>query len=210
MKTETNSLKEKKLSIQELLSLGYIYLLTLGIISDTIYYSFFKINILEHATILDVLLSPLALLTEMILAPIVLILSIGVVYYWTIVLAPKYHQKHRDKKWYRKLSTTSIEELDKRYGTPPSSNRIIGLSAGLILAFYVGVGLGKGLEATSEIKKGKIESDHEIVFRDGQTTQAKIMGQNSLYLFYIIENEKSITITPINENVKQIKRIQKD
>lgn len=210
MQAETNGSKEKNLSIQELLSLGYIYLLTLGIISDAIYYSFFKINILEHATVLDVLLSPLAQLTEIIFAPAVLVVSIGFVYYWTMVLAPRYHQKHRNKKWYRKLSTTSIEKLDKRYAAPPSTNRILVFSAGLILTFYIGLGVGKGWKAASVMKKGEVESDHKIVFRDGQATHAKIIGQNSLYLFYIIENENSITVTPIDENVKQIQRIQKD
>ena len=44
---EVSDLKNKDLSIQELLSLGYIYLLVLGIISDTIYYGFLDINIFD-------------------------------------------------------------------------------------------------------------------------------------------------------------------
>jgi len=47
------------LKIQDYFSLGYVYLLILGIFKDVIYYGFLGINILEYASVADVLLSPI-------------------------------------------------------------------------------------------------------------------------------------------------------
>jgi len=41
---------------------------------------------------------------------------------------------------------------------------------------------------------------------DGESIDVKIIGQNSLYLFYIVEDSSSIIIYPIESNVKKIKK----
>lgn len=38
---------------------------------------------------------------------------------------------------------------------------------------------------------------------DGESIDVKIIGQNSLYLFYIVEDSSSIIIYPIESNVKK-------
>lgn len=90
-------MKVKKLSIQEYLSLGYIYLVVLGIISDVIYYKFFGIDILNYSTILDVLITPINIMAHDLKVPVLFIITIGLGYYLIVVVSPRFHFKYREK-----------------------------------------------------------------------------------------------------------------
>ena len=161
-----------------------------------------------HTTVLDVLLSPLALLTQDIMIPAVVLTMGGLFYYWVFVFVPKYHKKNRDKKWHQKLS--NVEKLDKKYAKPQSTGRILTMLATVVLALYLGLDMGRGWKIAKQIENGEVKSNHKIIFRDGQMINARIVGQNSLYLFYVIDNEKRVTITPIEENIKQIKKLNQE
>ena len=82
--------------------------------------------------------------------------------------------------------------------------------ATVVLTLYLGLDMGRGWKIVKQIENGEVKSNHKIIFRDGQMINAKIVGQNSLYLFYVIDKEKSVTITPIEENIKQIKRLNQE
>ena len=45
--------------LQDYLSFGYLYLLLLGIVSESIYYGLLGVSVLSYSDVLDVLLSPL-------------------------------------------------------------------------------------------------------------------------------------------------------
>lgn len=47
----------------ELLPLGYVYLLLLGIASESIHFAMLGVNVIDYSNVLDVLLSPIALVT---------------------------------------------------------------------------------------------------------------------------------------------------
>jgi len=60
---ESNNGKQNtERSIQDYLSLGYIYLLLLGICRELIFYGMMDINIFSYSSVLDVMLSPLIVL----------------------------------------------------------------------------------------------------------------------------------------------------
>ena len=196
-------------TISEYLSLGYLYLLVLGILEDAIYYSFLDINILKYATILDVLLSPIVLLTSNVGIPIIIIIAIIFLYVWVAVLAPRFHKRYREKKWYRKFNK-DIDKSDQRVIRQSSVHFLIKATAGLILSFYLGLGIGGGIATSERIETNKLKSDHIITFQDKQTLKVKIIGQNSAYLFYVATGEKQITIAPIIQNIKTIQKLDEE
>ncbi|MEM9671484.1 MAG: hypothetical protein ACFB15_13305 [Cyclobacteriaceae bacterium] len=198
----------RNLRIQEYLSLGYIYLLALGILSDTIYYRFLGITILEYSGIQDVLLSPIVLLTSNFIVPISLVVLIGIFYLWTFKLAPQMHLRYREKRWYRKLN--NIERLDKKYATPTPPNTIATFVAMAVLIFYLGIGVGRGNKVRNQIKSNDIEASYKVLFHTGEEESVKVVGQNSLYLFYIGESDTELIIAPIENNIKKIIQLEED
>ena len=48
---------------------------------------------------------------------------------------------------------------------------------------------------------------HKITFMDQEKIEAKVLGGNSQYIFYVLENEKSVSISPIPGNVKTIDQL---
>lgn len=50
--------------IQDYVSLGYIYLLGVGVMPDAIYYQKLGVNVLHFTSVLDVLVSPIAFMVK--------------------------------------------------------------------------------------------------------------------------------------------------
>ena len=59
------------------------------------------------------------------------------------------------------------------------------------------------------IENGKIKITHQLTFESGENHNIKMLGKNSLYVFYVKENEKDILISPIEGTIKIIKIIKK-
>ena len=57
-------IEEDKLGLQDYFYIGYLYLIILGIVSDSIFYGIFGVSYLNYTTILDALISPISLLTN--------------------------------------------------------------------------------------------------------------------------------------------------
>jgi len=185
-------------SFQEILSVGYIYLIAIGILSETFYYKQIGVNILSYSGILDVLMSPIAKLTSSIITLIVFFVILLLVFQ-----LPKFLVKKREKNWFKKgfklgedLTNTQVEsELLKRF--------LFLLSIGLF-GFFIGTGIGKGMRASDRIESNEIEYTDHIAFTDGDKIDAKIMGINSSYIFYLKNDNKAVQITPISSVVKSI------
>lgn len=95
METDTNVTSENQtqssLTIQDYLSIGYVFLLVLGVFHETIYYKYLDVNILEYSSILDVLISPIAL-TFGNLFLLLMVLFVNLVGYGYFKLIPKYYK----------------------------------------------------------------------------------------------------------------------
>ena len=182
--------------LQEMLSLGYIYLLLLGITSDTIYYSMIGINILSFSDVLDVMISPFVHLTRSLAFPTVIALIIVAGYFYrrkmNVIIEKRAHMKMSEDK--------SIEAVR-------DNQAWLGFTALAIFAAYVGLAVGGGMSLRDKIQSGQIKPDHRITFETGETKDVKLIGNNSAYLFYLPIGEKLPIISPIGDHMKHLQQL---
>lgn len=181
-----------KLNIQEYLSLGYIYLLLLGIATDAIYFGFLGISILDYSAISDVLLSPVKLLARNLIVCIILLLILSSMFLYNKWLAARL----------KKRGEPATEQTDP-------TNKLLLAACIMVLFFFVGIGIGAGKKNGVLLSKGELKPDHQITFANGETIEAKVIGRNSMFLFYVLPNDKQVIITPIVEHVFKLKKLVK-
>ena len=99
-----------KRNIQEYIYLSYLYLLIIGTLSYSIFYSFLDINIIKYSTVLDILISPIAILTENIRIPLIM----GS-YILLIILFISWQQKRKKKKLKKEISEETELTLKKQH-----------------------------------------------------------------------------------------------
>lgn len=104
-------IKQKKLDLQDVFYIGYLYLIILGIVSDAIFYGIFGVSYLNYTTILDALISPISLLTNNWKISLFLGLMFFVMYLYFTKWMFKLYAYLRVKKWYQKMY--NIEKWDK-------------------------------------------------------------------------------------------------
>jgi len=206
MEEKTSALHPNKLGLQEYLSLGYIYLILLGLVGDVVYYKFLGINILSYSTISDVLMAPINTLVYDFRVLVLVTLTIALGYFFYTRLAPAFHFKIREKDWYKK-SVLDMEQTDRHFLEARAGKRPDVLLIFLPLLF-VGLKIGSGSSTRERIAKGDTKASHTVVFNDNTSKNIKIIGQNSSYIFYLLEAQKDILITPISGNVKEIRILQ--
>lgn len=186
-----------KRSIQEYIYLSYLYLLIVGTLSYSIYYTFLGINIIKYSSVLDILLSPIVILTEDFKTPLLVggyILLMFLFIWW--------RQKRTKKSLQKELNQEDKIKLKKSYASLQKFKIIIPILG--TFGFYIGYALGGGYKINNRIKSGDFEVNRMIEFTDGNTKKVKMIGLNSQYIFYASENEKQISITPISGNIKKI------
>ncbi len=196
MKTQSEKQSSQR-SIQDYLSLGYLYLLTLGIIREVIYFGFLDVNILSYSNVLDVILSPLVLMSKKPKVLVILIIFAIVVYFLNGYILKKQ----------KKSSLKSASSNEKVFTKSEVLQGAIFLYALFVFSFYIGTGLGSGQKHSSILEKGEFDMSHEITFVDNEKIQAKVLGSNSQYIFYVLENGKNVSISPIQSNVKKIEKL---
>ncbi|WP_439475712.1 hypothetical protein [Algoriphagus formosus] len=190
----TSSKKEStdsQLTISEFLPLGYLYILILGILAESLYYGLIGINFLSYASILDVLLGPIAILTD---KPILLVflVVIGSVFYYLMVVKGRKNAKNSEPK------KEGINVLTA-YGL---------VMAVMVLTAFVGYGLGKGMKERSNIAENKIEHNVTLHFLNGDKKEVRKLGNTSTFIFHIQKDQKSISISPISNNIKEIEQMK--
>lgn len=183
-----------KRSIQDYLSLGYLYLLALGVIRDTVYYGFLDINIMSYTSILDVLLSPLVFLTKNIYIPVIIaVLIIGM---WFL------------SRYLRRLNAKS-ENKGKVKLQISENNFAVLMVALVVFSMYFGAGLGQGQAISERIEENRLDPTHRLRFvNDKSDISVRLLGQNSQYLFFIAPGDSSVSIVPINGNIRRLTRLE--
>ena len=68
-------------TLQDYLSLGYLFLILCGLAKDIILYRFIGVNILDYSSISDVLLSPIIYIGENYIAAAIIALLYPMMYY---------------------------------------------------------------------------------------------------------------------------------
>ena len=200
-------MSNKKPTIQEYLSLGYIYLIVLGLTTEVIYYKFLGINILNYASILDVLISPINILTRDAKSFIFLLVLLTVLTYSMIHLIPKLHEWEKRFKWYRKMY--DMDKLDAKYAKKADFDGVVRLLALLLFSMFIGLSMGSAGKARDRIANNTFELSHQLTFQDGTQKSVKVIGQNSTFIFYVEKGDKEVTASPILANVKLIRKLPK-
>ncbi|MGB3607349.1 MAG: hypothetical protein WA775_10920 [Psychroserpens sp.] len=199
--------EKKPVDVQGLLSLGYIYLLILGIIHNAVYYNLLDIQYLEHSSILDVLISPINVITSSLKSALIFLAIVVLSLLYVRGLIPLVVRWRRKQKKYQ-----SGKKLDQINGLDHlAKNRYASLviMAIFIFGYFVGFGYGRGIKYNLAIAENTIENDYRIDFINSKSIDVKILGKNSLNVFYISQGEKQISISPIDGNVMTIRKLSK-
>ena len=206
---QTEDVAEKKLDFlanwqfQDYLSFGYIYLLLLGIVSDSIYYGMVGINVISYSTILDVLLSPIVRLTDNIVLPAVIIV-LPVVGYFYIKLIVFLEKKKRERMKTRDDSKKKlkIEQLNMR-------TVWFAFTCLIIFTTFMGYGVGGGSKQRDYLESGDFKTNKILEFQDGRTEEVRVIGNNSEYVFYLEVGKNSVSVSPIKDNIRVIREMGK-
>lgn len=189
---------------QNLLPLGYLFLVMLGIIKETVYFHQIGINILKYSSIMDILISPIATLTSQ---PIVFgaIIMIFVFHFYL----PALLFKNRHKKWIHK--SFELDKIKEGSSDEEVKNHLVNLAVRtlsmVLLSFFLGFGFAEGLDISSRIKNDKLKYDYKLNYNSGESEDVSILGSNSLYYFYMSKGNKAIKIAPIG-TIKDIEMIK--
>ncbi len=182
--------KNSSLTLSEFLPLGYLYVLLLGIMAESIYYGLIGINYLSYASILDVLLGPVAILTDRPLL-FVLLLVAGAAFYALMLYKGKQAKKN-----------------------PPKGKTVDGTTALLIvmgimiLAAFIGYGLGRGFKEKERLDDNEIEHNAIIHFLNGEQKEVRTLGNTSTFIFYVRKDQETISIAPISNNIQEIEQMK--
>ncbi len=204
---EQTQLNTSQYGIQDYMSIGYVFLLILGVLNQTIYYSFLGINIFEYTTVLDVLISPIAVLSD---SWIIMVTVVGLVFlmigYFKLIKI--YYNKLAKKEKYQ--SGKKKEQLDKVRANFNKKYAVVPFILFVLISMYVGLGIGGGQKIKERINSFDYKYTHQIAFEDGEKKEVKIIGKNSAYVFFVTKEETNINIVPIEGNIKLIKKIKKE
>jgi hypothetical protein len=181
-------------TFQKFLPFGYLFLVLIGILKESVFYYQIGLNILKYSTIMDILISPIADLTS---EPIILIaLIIFIIILFSLM---KILSKNGNRKWVKKLMNSKTETInitDEEIQNYFGKSFIIILSIGL-LSFFLGIGIGNGVKVSKKILKNKLEYTNKITFNSGETKDIYLIGSNSVNYFYTEKGNKNVIISPV-------------
>jgi len=187
--------------IQRSLPFGYLFLVVMGILKESVFYYQIGINILKYSTIMDILVSPIATLTS---HPVVLIAVIAVVVFSYAFPAYLSKQANKNKPWAIKMSALKDHEnMSKEKVEQHFTNMFIRFLAMMLLSFFIGIGYGEGMGLTKKIKENRLKFNYTLDYSDGSAEEIYLIGSNSMYYFYLAKGSKTVKITPIG-SIKSI------
>jgi len=203
-----NSEKESNFSIQEVLSIGYIFLIIVGMYLEFVKYNVFGINIIEHSDFADFLIAPFKNPT-LIIVPI-----IGG--FLTLLLNYYYEKRKFQKKKILNEESKTFQNTDKTTTLNPPSNvdykSVIIILILMFTFFNIGFGISGYFSNYGRMERNlnsKI-TNANVKFIDGSEKKVYLLGKNTSNLFYFENNKIDLIVCPIPGNVKSIKYIPED
>lgn len=193
--------------IQNLLPLGYLVLILLGITKESIFYYQIGINIIKYSSIMDILISPIAAVTS---HPIFFItITVLFVFFYNL---PEILLKNEDKKWLHKMFGMDIKsigfnELSENEKKEYYVTNSISFLSFFLLCLFLGYGFADGISTSEKIKNNKLHYDYKLNYNDDKSENVYVIGSNTAYYFYITEGSPTIKIAPVNSirNLELIK-----
>ena len=182
--------------LQRLLPFGYIYLVFMGIIKESIFYYQLDINILKFSSIMDILISPIAEITAHPFLLIFFILLIFLLYSFK-----QYSLKHPEKKFIKKYyKIKETDNLTNEEFTKKINQNSIEFFFVMLICFFLGFGVGGGNFLSKRIKNGDLKFEkygQTLTFNSGEKKEIYLVNTNSLYYFYVVKGQKTVEISPI-------------
>jgi hypothetical protein len=177
----------------ELLPLGYLYLLILGITSESIHYGMLGVNVLDYSNALDVLLSPVALMTGNL--AVLAVVVIVPLFLWPYLLLVRKAAKRRPT------------EKNARFRETPIGRLWLPMCAMALIAAFLGLGIGQGFAKREDLQAGQLEANTRLIFGDDEIVDAYVIGINSGYVFYVEPEATEVTISPIADNIQSLRAL---
>jgi hypothetical protein len=180
--------------IQALLPLGYLYLIVLGLLKESILFYPLGINIIQYSSITDILISPISDLSSSPKLIILIALVFIILFFYQ-----NYIITHNHLTWANKL-------LGQNRINPESSKReiqkallpvFIGFIAFELFVIFIGLGVGKGITLSKRIKQNSLSANYRISSNSGKSEDIYIVELNSSYYFYLTKGNQNIKIAPI-------------
>lgn len=181
-------------NLQKIIPFGYLFLVILGIIKESVFYNQIGINILKYSSIMDILISPIADLTS---HPIVLISFISFILLLYLVIFIL--SKNYNNEWVRKLigSKKSLSELTEDEVKIYFGNIFMIMFAIGLISFFLGIGIGNGIKVSKKIKNGNLKYEYLITYNSDETKEIYLIGSNSVNYFYVTKENNNVKITPV-------------
>lgn len=201
--TESNT--NKVLALQDYLSIGYIFLLVLGIFHETIYYKFLGVNILDYSSILDVLISPISVIFGNLVLGFTVVVAVFLAYGY-LKLIPRYYNWLGTKKRYQQGKNK--QRLERGVAKLKSKNGTLMFICFFVFSLFIGLAIRSGNKTNDRIQNDDFKLTHLLLFKDGEQQEIKMLGKNSLYVFYVIKGKDEVSIAPIDGNIKLIKKLK--
>ncbi|WET02659.1 hypothetical protein [Flavobacterium sp. YJ01] len=185
--------------LEKLLPFGYLFLILMGILKDSIFYYQLGINILKYSTITDVLMSPISEFTS---NPVILatIISLFIIHINLPTFLAKHYKKRYVQKMFELKPTTDLTTKETQ-----SYYNLIAIKslAVILLSFFLGYGMAGGYFIKKDIAKNAIKYDSKLYFNEDKPEQVFLINSNSLYYFYLKQGSDAIQIAPLG-SVKNI------
>ncbi|MCX2484007.1 hypothetical protein [Pedobacter sp. MR2016-24] len=180
--------------IQTLLPLGYLYLIVLGLLKESLLYYPLGINILNYSSITDILISPIADLISKVELIIALIIICLILYGIQTLLI-----SYRNSRWSQKIlhrfelaPETSKKEMQKVLF--PVFVLLIAIE---LLSLFVGYGLAGGKMLSKKIINSDYTYNYKLNFNSGKSEDIYVFDSNSSFYFYVTKGSSNIKIVPV-------------
>ncbi|MDR2236418.1 MAG: hypothetical protein LBE92_09855 [Chryseobacterium sp.] len=191
--------------IQGLLPLGYLYLIVLGLLKESIMFYQLDINILKYSSLTDILLSPVA---DMITNPILIVMILVMILIFFALQV--FVIKNSHKNWAQKLlmSYRINADPDKRELRKAMIPVFAALVAFELLSLFVGLGLGGGNRIKKRLESQNLNYNYRLTTGSDAPAEIYMIDINSTYYFYVKKGEKQIRIAPVGgiSNLEVIKK----
>lgn len=192
--------------LQNLLPLGYLFLILLGITKESIFYYQIGINIIRYSSIMDILISPIAAATS---HPVFfLTILILFVFYYNL---PKILLRNENKKWIHNIfgvkSNPELQALSENERLEYYNTASIKSLGAFLISVFLGYGLADGKSISNQIKNNKLNYDYKLNYSDEKSENVYIIGSNTSYYFYTTEGSPIVKIAPLG-SIKNLELIK--
>lgn len=180
--------------IQTLLPLGYLYLIILGLLKESIQYYPLGINILNYSSITDILISPIAeIVSSSTLITTFILICIFFFSMQTLLI------RYRNSTWSQKIlhRFELVPETSKRDMQKVLLPFFVLLIAIELLSLFVGFGLAGGRILSKKIIQSNYTYNYKVNFNSGKSEEVYLFDSNSSFCFYVTKGSANIKIAPV-------------